>query len=314
VIWPFTRSTRAQEPAPPAGDVSVLLRQARRLRFRVRPDAVTALAGAYHGARPGVGLTFSELRAYEPGDDVRHLDWNVTARQGRPYVRRFVEERALAVWLLVDVSASMRFAREGRTKADRAAQAAALLAAAAIQNGDRVGLLLVSDRVELELRPHGGVRHFARIVRALVATPSTSAQTRLSVALERIRRVTRRALLVVLSDFHAPEPAGVWRPAAVRHSVVAVRVFDPLEDALPDAGLVALIDPETRARRVVDTSDARVRDVYARAAAARRAVFGRWCAEAGVAALHLDATDDPIGPLLNYFRGHAATGRGASRP
>src|SRR5919201_4586957 len=139
------------------------------------------LAGAYHGARPGVGLMFSELRAYEPGDDVRHLDWNVTARQGKPYVRRFVEERALTLWLIVDISASLRFGPEGRSKADRAAQAAALLATAAIQNGDRAGLVLVSDRIEAELAPAGGVRHLSQLVRALVATPTTSPKTKLSV-------------------------------------------------------------------------------------------------------------------------------------
>ena len=134
-------------------DATAIVRRARRLRFRVKPGAVSQLAGAYHGARPGVGLTFAELRAYEPGDDVRHIDWNVTARQGRPFVRRFVEERALSLWLVVDVSASMRFGLERATKADRAAQAAALLATAAVQNGDRVGLVLVSDRIELELPP-----------------------------------------------------------------------------------------------------------------------------------------------------------------
>src|SRR5438270_658084 len=172
MIWPF-RSKPKVDTAPLI-DAAAIVRRARRLRFRVRPGAVSSLSGAYLGARPGVGLTFAELRAYEPGDDVRHLDWNVTARQGRPYVRRFVEERALTLWLIVDVSASLRFGPEGRSKADRAAQAAALLATAAIQNGDKVGLSLVSDRVEAELPPGGGMRHLARLVRALVATATAS--------------------------------------------------------------------------------------------------------------------------------------------
>src|SRR3954471_4853367 len=114
--WPFR--PRPTEPTSPPLDAAAIVRQARRLRFRVKPEGVSALAGAYLGARPGTGLTFAELRAYEPGDDVRHLDWNVTARQGKPYVRRFVEERALTLWLIVDVSASLRFGPEGRTKAD----------------------------------------------------------------------------------------------------------------------------------------------------------------------------------------------------
>src|SRR5437762_4270247 len=144
MIWPFRR--REAPSTKPAVDAAQIVRRARRLRFRVRPEAVSQLAGAYHGARPGIGLTFAELRAYEPGDDVRHIDWNVTARQGKPFVRRFVEERALCLWLVVDVSASMRFGPERKTKADRAAQAAALLAAAAIQNGDQIGRASCRER------------------------------------------------------------------------------------------------------------------------------------------------------------------------
>ncbi len=231
MFWPFRRREVPARPAPL--DAAAIVRRARRLRFRVRPGAVSQLAGAYHGARPGIGLTFAELRAYEPGDDVRHLDWNVTARQGRPFVRRFVEERALSLWLVVDVSASMRFGPERATKADRAAQAAALLATAAIQNGDRAGLALVSDRIERELAPAGGVRHLSQLVRALVATPTTSPKTRLSVGLARVRRTARRAMIVVISDFRTEEPVGTWRRAARRHDTIALRIVDPRENQLP---------------------------------------------------------------------------------
>src|SRR5262245_19819284 len=261
MIWPFRRREAAQKPA--SLDAAAIVRRARRLRFRVRPDAVSQLAGAYHGARPGIGLTFAELRAYEPGDDVRHLDWNVTARQGRPFVRRYVEERALCLWLVVDVSASMRFGPERQTKADRAAQAAALLATAAIQNGDRAGLILVSDRIEVELAPAGGVRHLSQLVRALVATPTTSPRTKLSVGLSRVRRTARRAMIVVISDFIPEEPVATWRRAARRHDTIALRVVDPCEDQLPDAGLLALEEAEGGVRRVVDSSSARVRRRYA---------------------------------------------------
>src|SRR4051812_33759371 len=234
MIWPWGARRPAAEPRP-APDAAAIVRRARRLRFRVRPEAVALLAGAYHGARPGVGLMFSELRAYEPGDDVRHLDGNVTARQGKPYVRRFIEERALTLWLLVDISASLRFGPEGRSKADRAAQAAALLATAAVQNGDRVGLALVSDRIEAELAPEGGPRHLARLLRALVATPARSRATALTAGLVRFRRSWRRALIVVLSDFLSDEPVGVWRRVARRHQVIALRFVDPREETLPDA-------------------------------------------------------------------------------
>jgi uncharacterized protein (DUF58 family) len=308
MVWPFRRSTPKPAPDMPPVDAAAIVRRARRLRFRVRPGAVSALSGAYLGARPGVGLTFAELRAYEPGDDVRHLDWNVTARQGRPYVRRFTEERSLTLWLIVDVSASLRFGPEGQSKADRAAQAAALLATAAVQNGDRAGLALVSDRLEAEIPPGGGDRHLARVVRALVATPSASRRTDLGVGLARLKRSARRALVVVLSDFlePGPPPVGPWRRAAGRHEVIALRLIDPREEALPDAGLIAVEDAEQGTSRLVDSRSSRVREAYARAAATRRDAFRRWCAATGVAGFEVSTVTDPIGPLTRIFTGRAA--------
>ncbi|MEO6809525.1 MAG: DUF58 domain-containing protein [Isosphaeraceae bacterium] len=304
MIWPF-RPRRAISNRSTPLDAPAIMKRARRLRFRVRPARLSALVGAYHGARPGTGLTFAELRAYEPGDDVRHLDWNVTARQGKPYVRRYIEERSLTLRLIVDVSASLQFGQEGSTKADRAAQAAALLAAAAIQNGDRVALTLVSDRVEAEVVPGTGSRHLARLLRTLVAAPATSRRTDLSAGLERLG-LARRALVVVVSDFLKPEPVPLWRSIARRHEVVALRLVDPREEGLPGAGLIALEDAERGTGQVFDASSRRVRDAYARAARQRRAAYRRWCAEVGAVGLDLSTTDDPLGPLLGHFRGRAA--------
>lgn len=283
----------------------MIVRRARRLRFRVRPSAVAALAGAYHGARPGSGLTFAELRAYEPGDDVRHLDWNVTARQGRPFVRRYVEERSLALWLIVDVSGSLRFGADGRSKADRAAQTAALLAAAAIQNGDRAALTLVSDRIEGELPPGGGPRHLSRLLRMLVASPSASRKTNLLVAIARPRRFARRGLVVVISDFLSPDPVGPWRRVARQGELVAVRLIDPLEEELPEAGILALEDAEAGRTRVIDTGSKRLRSAYIRTADARCKAFRSWCEAAGIEGLDLSTNRDPLGPLLESFRGRA---------
>jgi uncharacterized protein (DUF58 family) len=304
MIWPLGARKPTKEPTP-APDAAAIVRRARRLRFRVRPEAVALLAGAYHGARPGIGLMFSELRAYEPGDDVRHLDWNVTARQGKPYVRRFVEERALTLWLIVDISASLRFGPDGRSKADRAAQAAALLATAAIQNGDRVGLALVSDRLEAELSPGGGPRHLARVLRALVATPAISRGTALTAGLSRFRKLARRALIVVLSDFLSAEPVGVWRQVSRRHQVIALRLLDPREETLPDAGLLALEASEQPARCVVDSSAPAVRAAYAEAALRRQSEFRRFCAAAGLSGFEISTAEDPIGPLIRLFTGRA---------
>jgi uncharacterized protein (DUF58 family) len=304
-IWPFRR--RALEPTEaPKVDAAAIIRKARRLRFRVRRGAVADLAGAYVGARPGSGLAFAELRPYEPGDDVRHMDWNVTARQGKPYVRRFAEERALTVWLIVDISASLRFGPDGKTKADRAVQSAALLATAAIQAGDRAGLALVSDRIEAELPPGGGARQLARLVRALVATPSRSKRTALAVGLRGLARSRRRALVVVLSDFLTVEPALTWKSVAKRHDVVAVRLVDPREERLPRSGLVDLVDAELGTRRTVDLGSRRVREAYAQASEARARDFRRWCASSGVAGLDLSTVDEPISPLIRFFASRAA--------
>ncbi|MDG3004160.1 DUF58 domain-containing protein [Paludisphaera mucosa] len=306
MFWPFRRRPTPEPPERRAIDAAAIVRRARRLRFRVRPESVLQLAGAYHGARPGEGLTFAELRAYEPGDDVRHLDWNVTARQGRPFVRRYVEERSFVLWLVVDASASMRFGREGRTKADRAAQAAALLATAAVHNGDRVGLLIVSDRIELEVPAGGGVRHLAQVVRALVATPTTSRKTHLPAALPRLRRTSRRAMLVVLSDFPADEPIGAWRQASRRHDVVAVRIVDPLEEDLPDVGLLAVRDAEGEGRLTVDTHRPRRRRVYARRAEEHRQAFVRWCTSAAIDGHDMSTETEPLQTLMEVFERRAA--------
>lgn len=302
-MWFWTKRSRERTTSQPELDAAAIVRKARRLQFRIRPQAVSALAGAYRGARPGTGLTFAELRAYEPGDEVRHLDWNVTARQGRPYVRRYIEERALTLWLIVDVSASMRFGATGRTKADRAAQAAALLASSAIQNGDRVGLALVSDRLEAELRPRGGSRHLSRLLRTLVATPVSSRGTDLTVGLNRFGRATRRALIIVLGDFLDLGPSDPWRSVARRHEVVAARIINPFEESLPKSALIAIEDAETGRRRVIDTGSRRVRDSYTQAAQDRRAVFLRWVSESDLSSLELPTSEDPISPLLRFFRG-----------
>ena len=300
------RSNGQDEPSQSAIDATSIVRRARRLRFRARPESVSALAGAYLGSRPGTGLTFAELRAYEPGDDVRHLDWNVTARQGKPYVRRFIEERSLTLWLVVDVSASLRFGPEGRSKADRAAQTAALLAAAAIQNGDRAGLLLVSDRIEAEVRPQGGTRHLAALVRALIATPAVSRATNPSPALAKLGRSTRPTLIVVMSDFLEPGSAPSWRAVTRRNEVIGLRFIEPREECLPSTGLIAVREAETGRTNWIDTGSPVVRSRYHLAAEKRRLAFRSFCSEAGLVGHDIFTDDDPIAPLLRIFRGRAA--------
>ncbi len=299
---------RPMSPPPTAAaivDVMGLMRRARRLRFRVPPEAVSALAGAYRGARPGSGLTFSELRAYEPGDDARHIDRNVTARQGRPFVRRYSEERALTLWVVVDVSASLQFGPPGGTKADRAAQAAALLAGAAIGSGDRAGLLLITDRIESELPPGGGTRHLGRLLRTLVATRPVERRTDLTIAVERIRRTARHAVVILLSDFLQSGSAAPWRSLGTGADLLGLRLVDPREERLPAVGLLALTEAESGQTRLIDTNSARVRDDYARAAEERRIEFRHWCNTAGMAGQDLFTDVDPLGPLTRLFHARA---------
>ena len=273
---------------------------------------VSELAGAYHAARPGVGLAFQELRPYEPGDDVRHIDWKVTARQNRPYVRRYVEERSLRLRLVVDVSASMKFGPKGASKADRAAQTAALLAAAAIQNGDLVSLSLVS-------RPGGGgadggtgSRQLSAVLRALVLDSGLSSkETDLTAAMPIRERRMGRGLIVLLSDFLNPGPATPWRKYSRRLSVLAIRVVEPREDRLPDAGLLRLAGLERGRGLVVDSSSRRVRAVYAHAADERRVAFRAWCAEASATGIELPTELEPARVLMGHFRARGGkTSRG----
>ena len=196
---------------------------------------------------------------------------------------------------------------EGETKADRAAQAAALLATAAIQNGDRVGLIMVSDRIESEIPPAGGDRHLAQVIRALVATPTSSRKTDLGAGLVRLRRTSRRSLVIVLSDFITPEPlpTGIWRKAAKRHQFLGLRFVEPREETLPDVGLIALQDAEAGSRRLVDSSDRGLRMAYAQAAAQRRAGFRFWCSATGIEGHEITTASDPIGPLTRIFQGRS---------
>ena len=216
----------------------------------------------------------------------------------------------LSLWLVVDVSASMRFGPERSTKADRAAQAAALLATAAIQNGDRAGLILVSDRIELELAPAGGVRHLSQLVRALVATPTSSPKTRLSVGLARVRRTARRAMLVVISDFVTEEPVGSWRRVARRHDTIALRVVDPREEQAArrrtDRPRRRRGGPDSPDRLELDQGQKR----YETAALERSQAFQRWCANSGIQAFTMTTNVDPIVPLIELFS-KRATRRGA---
>jgi uncharacterized protein (DUF58 family) len=275
-----------------------LLAQVRRLTIRSRRAVEEVFSGAYRSAFRGQGLEFSEVREYVPGDDVRSIDWNVTARAGRPFVKRYDEERELTVVIALDCSASLSFGSRGRAKRGAAAEAGALLALAASRNRDRVGLLLFTDRVELYLPPSRSRARALRVVRVLVAFEPRGRGTDLALGLSFLGRVLRRrAVIFLLSDWIGGD---FERPLALlgrRHEVIALTVSDPLERELPAHGLLAVEDLERGGERLVDLRAAGARSEWR----ARRARHGRAVAEAfrtGRAERVDLRTDAPVAPLL----------------
>jgi uncharacterized protein (DUF58 family) len=241
------------------------LRAVRKIQIRTSHLVAELFAGQYQSAFKGRGMEFAEVRQYLPGDDVRTIDWNVTARTGIPHVKRFVEERELTVMLVVDVSASTRFGTVRQFKQELAAELAALFAFSAITNNDKVGLIIFSDRIEKSVPPAKGSRHVLRVVGDVLGCEPVGRRTDLALALQHLDRVTTRGCVtILLSDFLNTGSRRALKIASSRHDVVAVVLDDPRDLELPALGLVAFEDPETGARRVVDTGDGRLRDAYRR--------------------------------------------------
>ena len=241
-----------------------ILKKVRRIQILTSALVHDVFAGQYHSAFKGLGMEFEEVREYQPGDDVRAIDWNVTARSGRPFVKRFREERELTVLLAVDVSASQDFGTNEQLKRDLIAELGATLAFSAIQNNDKVGLLLFTDHVESFVPARKGPRHVLRVIRELLYHQPLGVGTDVSSALEYVDRVlTRRAVVFVLSDFQAPEFSRALRTLRHRHDLIPVRVSDRRERELPAVRFVEFFDPETGRQVVVDTASAAFRRRYA---------------------------------------------------
>lgn len=284
-----------------------LMREVRRLQIRTRRRVNDLFAGEYHSAFKGRGIEFAEVREYEAGDDVRTIDWNVTARAGRPFIKRFVEERQLTVILAVDASASGLFASTGRLKTTLSTELGAVLALAATRNNDRAGLLLFTDRIERHVPPQKGRTQILRVLRDLVGFEPASRATDLRVPLEHITRVhKRRSIVFLISDFAQPPEgsagfAPMLRRAAQRHEIIAVRVSDPREAALPRAGLIDAIDPETGNRELIDSSSARVRRAYEARAATHRAAIAAACRSASCDLVEISTARPFVHDLAVYF-------------
>ena len=273
----------------------------RRLRILSSRRVTSLFAGEYRSAFRGRGIEFEEVREYQPGDDIRAIDWNVTARSGRPFVKQFVEEREMTVMILLDQSPSLDWPTPRGAKSRVAAEICALLAFAAVRSNDRVGLMTFSDRIERYLPPAKGPRQAQRLIAEMQKAPGGQG-TDLAAALNTLERVQRRAcILVIISDFLAADFRLPLLAAARRHDVVAVSVTDPADAQLPDVGLLEVSDPETGARRLVDTRDAKVRAAYQQHAARRRADLGQLFAAAGIEHLQVATDFPPVQALTRFF-------------
>jgi uncharacterized protein (DUF58 family) len=288
-----------------------VLRQVRRLHLRARRAVQTVLGGEYRSAFKGAGLSFEEVRAYQPGDDVRTIDWNVTARTGQPFIKRFVEERELTLLLVVDVSASQRFGTGPTTKRAAAAELAALLSLAAAGNNDRVGLVAFSTEVERFVRPDKGPRHVLRLLRDILAFEPEHKGSDLAAALDFVNKVQRRrAVVFLLSDFLGTGYERAFRRAARKHDLVAVRTSDPRERTWPAAGLVRLEDAETGKQLVIDSGSRRFREAFAARAAARDAAFLKLARGAGADVIEAGTDGRHFDALLGFFRARDRRRRG----
>ena len=276
------------------------LRKIRRIQIRTKTILESGIGGAYHAVFKGRGMEFAEVREYAPGDEVRTIDWNVTARMGAPYVKKFVEERDLTLLLVVDVSGSQQFGSQYLLKKDYAAELAAVLAFSAVANHDRVGAVLFSDRVEGYVPPGRGRDHALRIVRDLLAREPVGRGTDLTGALRFAQRVLRRrGIVAVISDFQAEGYEKALGALRRRHDVVALHVRDPREGDVPAAGLVAFTDPETGERVVADTARPEVRRALRGPGfETARAVFKK----TRVDALALSTGESYERPLSGFFK------------
>ncbi len=280
-----------------------LLKKVRKIEIKTRSLSKHIFAGEYHSAFKGRGIAFSEVREYQYGDDIRTIDWNVTARFHHPYVKVFEEERELTVMLLVDVSGSRDFGSQGMMKKDLITEVAAVLAFSAIQNNDKVGVIFFSDRVEKFIPPKKNRRHILHIIRELIELEPQSRRTEFSEPLRYLTNaIKKRSIAFLISDFMGPAFTDSLRIASNKHDVVALRIMDEREKELPAAGLIRLKDAETDAERWVDTSLRSTREAYIRWRQQMEKDLMNMFRQCGVDHVDLLTGEDYIRPLVQLFK------------
>ena len=287
-----------------------VLRQVKLLELQTRGLVNSLFTGEYRSVFKGQGMEFAEVREYQAGDEVRSIDWNVTARMGRPFVKRYIEERELTVMLAVDLSGSERFGTRGRFKSELASELAAVLAMSAIRNNDRVGAVLFTDRIEHVVPPRKGRRHALRLMRDLLVFEPSGTRTDLPAALEYTgKMLAHKSIIFVVSDFQADDIEHPLKLLAQRHDVVAVTVDDPSEQTLPDIGLARFLDPETGVTLDVDTSDLSVRTQFA--ATVEEEIVGRrrLLRRLAIDEIPVHTDGSVVEPLIRFFRARETRAR-----
>jgi uncharacterized protein (DUF58 family) len=287
---------------------SDLIKKIRRIEIRTRRLVNDSYAGEYHSIFKGRGMEFDEVRPYQIGDEIRTIDWNVTARTGQPYVKRYVEERELTVMLVVDASASENFGSVSRFKRELAAELTAVLSFAATTNNDKVGLLIFTDQIELYIPPRKGRRHVLRIIRELLAFEPKRRGTDIRMALEKVNQMLkRRSIVFLISDFLS-DPESYRKAMSItnrRHDVIAVDLHDPLESEMKDVGLIALEDPETDEIVWVDTSSKAWKQAYGENIRQLENGKSNVFRQAKVDHIGIGTNEDYTVPLTSFFRERA---------
>ncbi len=284
-------------------DTKELLKKVRKIEIKTRRLSNHILGGEYHSTFKGRGMTFSEVRQYQYGDDIRAIDWNVTARYNEPYIKVFEEERELTVMLVVDISGSESFGTSEQFKKDTVTEIAATLAFSATQNNDKVGLILFSDQMELFIPPKKGKSHVLRIIRELIEFQPKSKQTNISEALKFLSNIMKkRAIVFMLSDFMDDDYERTLKLVGNKHDVTGIRVYDKHDEEIPNLGMVPMVDAETGNTHLVNTSSASVRNQYKANALRLADYFETTFKKSGSGTINTRVDENYVKKLLGYFK------------
>ncbi len=284
-------------------ETTELLKRVRKIEIKTRGLSRQIFAGEYHSAYKGRGMAFSEVREYQYGDDIRSIDWNVTARFNHPYIKIFEEERELTVMLLIDASGSREFGSRSMLKKNMITEIAAVLAFSAIHNNDKIGVIFFTNKVEKYISPQKGRKHILHVIRELINFQPENKYTDLSEPLRYLTNVIKkRCTAFILSDFIAPDFEKPLRIAGSKHDVAALEIYDKRETGIPDVGMLKLIDAESGYEKIIDTSNKRIRDMYADRWEKRHQKALEVFSKCGVDTTMISTDEDYVKPLIRLFK------------